>query len=289
MMPTKVALAAAGNHDDEESTPPHTPPRMASPPRFHLAKQKSPPIIQSLSPQFGNLSLKESDNESETTTAATTSATGTVVGIEDGSRQDGSRAKPYLIFADLQTSTARDGYIPLYVSEMKRREWKRPGIHLAKFICILDVDFWTCHVPEAHEFPQYKDRCLLVKRPLHNWWWRHPKLYYAKLKCQDTKEAHDALIKFNEQSVGKRNMEYAYDLVVFAREVSLSNTHFTGHVTDKLKRHFLGNLLERNNPKNEWGSDLRQCHVYWEIAFKDGGIPLAGDSSDEEMDKKSAF
>ena len=240
-----------------------------TPPRGVLGQQKSP----NLTPMFNKLSLG-SDDESEAPSppnSVASSKPGVIKAAAYSGRhsasEDGSREFPFKTFVNLDKPECTRDFDAHVVQGMKRLGWKRHGIHVRKFIQSMDMDLWTATVP-ADEFPEYEGRCLLIKRPAQDYIQRHPNLYHAKMKCAETKEAHEGY------NLKGDLVEYLFHLLIFPEGVVLDNTHFAGEATPIVQTHFNPVMVSADHNDNNFGKDLPMMWVYWDIAFKDGGIKL---------------
>ena len=263
------------------STPPRTPPR-------------EPVFAKSLSPSlFQKMSLR-SDESDDVTAAGDTTDDKTQPPFVDSEAsiyekpafESGTREYPYFEGMWIDRPDRNRMFEAQFVAGMKRLGWKRPAFHIHTMIDSLDIDLWSASIPAPYEFPKYKDRCILVKRPALSFTQKHPELYHVGLKCQDTKEAHQGYI-IESRNVGRYN-DFIYHLLVFPANVVLHNTHFAGEATETVKTHVNPVNVDQNHAENFFKKKLRYIWIYWEIALKDGGIKLQPDSVDT-VNKSNLF
>ena len=88
------------------------------------------------------------------------------------------------------------------------------------------------------------------------------------MKCAETKEAHEGY------NLKGDLVEYLFHLLIFPEGVVLDNTHFAGEATPIVQTHFNPVMVIADHNDNNFGKDLHMMWVYWDIAFKDGGIKL---------------
>ena len=226
-----------------------------------------PAFAQEMSPAlFQKLSLSDShDNDSleNTQTAESTEGFGNTASFE------GSRERPFISFVNLEHPELTRDFDVQFVQGMKRHGWKRPAFHIRKYIVNMDMDLWSATIPGDNDYPaEYKDRCILIKRPSFDCIQRHPALYHEKMDCAETKEAHEGYLLKNEI------VEYVYHLLVFPVSVALDNNHIAGEATLIVETKYNAVVVPDSHDTNPFKKKLCMVWVYWEIALKQGGIKL---------------
>ena len=270
------------NVADEDSKPAP----LLTPPQQPFPKAKSPPF---LSPAlFQKLSIAGSDADSvaasttahETTTRGEASnagslATSTVV-------EDGSRQRPYLSYIDLKHPEASRDFEAHFINGMTRNKWERPGIHIRKMINMFDMELWSAEIPKFGEFPEFKGRCILVRRPAFDFVQRKPRIYHKRLQKEDVKKAHQNYVR------QEKLQDWVYHLVYVNEGVELENSHFAGEATSIVRTNYNPVKIEAKHEDNDFNTDVNLLYAYWEIAFKEGGVKL-GDEDEGRVDKKKLF
>ena len=180
---------------------------------------------------------------------------------------DGSHKFPFKTLINLDKPECTQDFDAHVIQGMKHLRWKHHGIHVRNFIQTMDMNLWNAAVP-SDKFPEYEGCCLLIKGPAQNYIKPHPKLYQAKMKCAETKEAHEGY------NLKGNLVEYLFHLLIFPGGIVLDNTHFASEAMPIVQTHFNPVMVSADHNHNSFGKDLPIMWVYWDIAFKDGGIIL---------------
>lgn len=252
----------------------------AKSPSFKSPSFKSP---DNLPEMLKRMNVSSDDNDSVAHSVNTEDITGsadTQSSQETVQIQDGTREYPYLSFIDLNHPEMGRDFEAQFCQQMKRRGWRRPGIHVRRLINTLDIDSWSAEMPGDDEFPQFKGRCFLVRRPAWDAIQKQPNLYHKKLKIDDVKEVH------LDQLSQKKHMDWVYYLVYTNSGVELDNSHFAGEKTSVVKTHH--NAVKVSSSENEFCQDLRFMYVYWELALSTGGVKVV-DGEEKQLDKRKMF
>ena len=255
---------------------------LKSPPISTPPKTKSSPF---LSPSlFQKLSLGGSDNDSAAPSViATEEDSGATSSQTSSTTEDGSRQYPYLTFIDLEHPERSRDFDAHFVVAMSRLGWERPGIHVRKMINSFDMELWSAEIPKPGEFPKYEGRCMLVRRPAFDFIQRKPNLYHSKkLAKDDVKKAHQNYIRQGDIQ------DWVFHLLYVNDGIELDNSHFAGEVTSIVETGFNPVKLASGHDDNEFNQDVRMLYVFWEIAYKHGGLKL-GDPDERKVDKKKLF
>lgn len=287
---------------EQKSEAPSTPPRsVLAWPGFAAAKSplKSPPpkSTSGLADAFAKLYVGAGE---EDITAEETQTGGDSVSSMDKSKleklilefkppdEDGTREKPFKEWINLEHPERNQTFCVQPVQGMKRKEWKRNGVHIRKLVCAPDAEGWTMEIPSVHEFPLVQGRCALVRRPAYTAVEKSPALYHAKLEitkeCTAVKEAHTNHVVQNATDVSG----FVYHLLIFPEGIELDNAHFAGMATPIVDTNFTPVTLKKDDSDNPFGKDVHMLYAYWEIAEASGGIRVAAPGA-KSADFKSYF